>query len=132
LSIFEAARNAAFIAKSVRDDAEAAPIAEVLPLVHRGGEILGFPDYGRIREGSLADLVLIDPATANMVPEHNVFANLLYSLTERNIHTVVVDGRVVVRQGTLVNIDLKELIRKTVEILTRITNRDYDGPLQRY
>ena len=132
LSIFEAARDAAFIAKSVRDNAEAAPIAEVLPLVHRGGEILGLPGYGRIQEGSLADLVLIDPATANMVPEHNVFANLLYSLTERNIHTVVVDGRVVVRQGSLVNIDLKELIRKTVEILTRITNRDYDGPLQRY
>jgi cytosine/adenosine deaminase-related metal-dependent hydrolase len=66
------------------------------------------------------------------VPEHNVIANLLYSLTERNIHTVVVDGRVVVRQGELVNIDLKDLIPKTVEILTRITRREYDGPLQHY
>ena len=132
LSIFEAARDAAFIAKSVRDDAEVAPIAGVLPLVHRGGEILGLPRYGRIEEGSLADLVLIDPATPNMVPEHNVFANLLYSLNERNIRTVIVDGRVVVRQGALENIDLKELIPKTVEILTRITRRGYDGPLQRY
>jgi 5-methylthioadenosine/S-adenosylhomocysteine deaminase len=132
LSIFEAARDAAFIAKSVRDDAEVAPIAEVLSLVHRGGEILGFPGYGRIQEGSLADLVLIDPATANMVPEHNVFANLLYSLNERNIHTVIVDGRVVVRAGALVNVDLREVIAETVEILKRITNRDYDGPLQRY
>jgi 5-methylthioadenosine/S-adenosylhomocysteine deaminase len=132
LSIFEAARDAAFIAKSVRDDAEVAPIAEVLPLAHRGGEVLGFPGYGRIEEGTLADLVLIDPAAANMVPEHNVFANLLYSLNERNIHTVIVDGRVVVRRGAPVNIDLQELIAKTVEILTRITNRDYEGPLQRY
>jgi 5-methylthioadenosine/S-adenosylhomocysteine deaminase len=132
LSIFEAARDAAFIAKSIRDDAEVAPIAEVLPLVHRGGEILGFPGYGRIREGGLADLVLIDPATANMVPEHNVFANLLYSLNQGNIHTVIVDGRVAVRQGVLVNIDLREVIAKTLEVLTRITKRDYDGPLQRY
>jgi 5-methylthioadenosine/S-adenosylhomocysteine deaminase len=132
LSIFEAARDAAYIAKSDRDDAEVAPIAEVLPLVHRGGEILGFPGYGRIEEGGLADLVLIDPAAANMVPEHNVFANLLFSLNERNIHTVVVDGRVVVRQGALVNIEIKEVIAKTVEIVSRITNRDYDGPLQRY
>jgi 5-methylthioadenosine/S-adenosylhomocysteine deaminase len=132
LSIFEAARDAAYIAKSVRDDAEVAPIAEVLPLVHRGGEILGLPGYGRIEEGSLADLVLIDPAAANMVPEHNVFANLLYSLSERNIHTVIVDGRVVARRGELVNLDLQELISKTTEILKRITKRDYDGPLQRY
>lgn len=132
LSIFEAARDAAFIAKSVRDDAEVAPIARVLPLVHRGGEILGFPEYGRIQEGGLADLVLIDPATANMVPEHNVFANLLYALNERNIHTVIVDGRVVVRRGVLETIDLKELIAETFEIISRITNRDYEGPLQRY
>ncbi len=132
LSIFEAARDAAFIAKSARDDAEVAPIDDVLPLVHRGGEILGFPGYGRVEEGSLADLVLIDPATANLVPEHNVFANLLYSLNQGNIHTVIVDGLVVARQGFLLNIDLKEVIAKTVEVVSRITNRDYDGPLQRY
>jgi 5-methylthioadenosine/S-adenosylhomocysteine deaminase len=132
LSIFEAARDAAFIAKSHRDDAEAAPIAEVLPLVHRGGEILGLPGYGRIEVGGLADLVLIDPAAPNMVPEHDVFANLLYALNERNIHTVIVDGKVVVRRGALVNLDLKEVIAKTIEIVSRITNRAYDGPLQRY
>jgi len=132
LSVFEAARDAAFIAKSARDDAEVAPIAEVLPLVHRGGEILGFPGYGRIEKGCPADLVLIDPATPNMVPEHNVFANLLYSLNERNIHTVIVDGRVVVRRGAAVNIDLQQVIARAVEIVRRIANRDYGGPLQRY
>jgi 5-methylthioadenosine/S-adenosylhomocysteine deaminase len=132
LSIFETARDAAFIAKSARGDAEAAPISQVLPLVHSGGEILGFPGYGRIEAGSLADLVLIDPAAANMLPEHDVFANLLYSLNERNIHTVIVDGRVAVRRGNLVNVDLEELIATTVEIVGRITNRDYEGPLQRY
>jgi 5-methylthioadenosine/S-adenosylhomocysteine deaminase len=132
LSIFEAARDAAFIAKSSRDDAEVAPIAEVLPLVHRGGEILGLPVYGQLQEGSLADLVLIDPATPNMVPEHNLFANLLYSLNQRNIHTVIVDGRTVVRRGSLVNIDLGEVMAKSTEIVSRITNKDYDGPLQRY
>jgi 5-methylthioadenosine/S-adenosylhomocysteine deaminase len=132
LNIFETARDAAFIAKSSRDDAEVAPIADVLPLVHRGGEILGLPGCGRLQKGSPADLVLIDPRTPNMVPEHNVFANFLYSLNQRNIDTVIVDGRVVVRQGALLTIDLDEVISKTVEIIGRITNTDYDGPLQRY
>lgn len=132
LSVFEAARDAAFIAKSSRRDAEVAPIAEVLPLVHRGGEILGLPGYGRLQEGCPADLVLIDPATPNMVPEHNAFASLLYSFSERNVHTVFVDGRVVVRRGVLANIDLGEVFAKSVEIVSRITNRDYEGPLRRY
>jgi len=43
-----------------------------------------------------------------------------------------VDGRVVVRKGSPVNIDLGEVFAKSVEIVSRITNRDYDGPLQRY
>jgi 5-methylthioadenosine/S-adenosylhomocysteine deaminase len=132
LNIFETARDAAFIAKSSRDDAEVASIAEVLPLVHRGGVVLGLPDYGTLQEGSLADLVLIDPSTPNMVPEHNVFANLLYSLDQRNIDTVIVDGQVVVSRGSLLTVDLEEVIAKVVGITSRISNRDYTGPLQRY
>ena len=97
LGIFEAARDAALLAKAARKDARAGRIAEVLPLCHRGGELLGLAGYGRLEAGAPADLVLIDPHSPAMIPEHDVFANLLYSLGERNVHTVIVDGRVVVR-----------------------------------
>jgi 5-methylthioadenosine/S-adenosylhomocysteine deaminase len=132
LSVFEAARCAAVMAKSARCDPRIARIAEVLPLCHRGGELLGLPGYGRLEEGCLADLVLLDPRTPAMQPEHDVFANILYSLGERNVHTVMVDGKILVRAGHLVNLDPEELARKAGEIAARLTRDAAERPIQEY
>jgi 5-methylthioadenosine/S-adenosylhomocysteine deaminase len=130
--IFEAARDAALLAKAARRDARVARIGEVLPLVHRGGEVLGLAGYGRLEEGALADLVLLDPRTPAMTPEHDVFANILYSLGERNVHTVIVDGRVLVREGRLVDLDPEELRRRAGEIAARLVRTAGEAPLQSY
>jgi len=130
--IFEAARDAALLAKAARRDARVARIGEVLPLCHRGGELLGIAGYGRLEEGAPADLVLLDPRTPAMTPEHDVFANVLYSLGERNIHTVIVDGRVLVREGRLLHLDLEELRRRAGEIAARLVRTAGDSPMQSY
>jgi 5-methylthioadenosine/S-adenosylhomocysteine deaminase len=132
LSIFETARDAALLAKCARRDPTVAPLAAVLPLVHGGGRLLGLPGYGRIEAGSLADLVLLDPRTPNLQPESDLRANLLYSLQERDVHTVIVDGRVVVREGRLLSVDLEELYARVREITARLRTRTSDRPLQRY
>jgi len=130
--IFEAARDAALLAKAARRDARVARIGEVLPLCHRGGELLGLAGYGRLEEGSLADLVLIDPRTPAMSPEHDLFANILYSLGERNVHTVIVDGRVLVRDGRLLHLDVEMLRRRAGEIAARLVRTAGGSPMQSY
>jgi 5-methylthioadenosine/S-adenosylhomocysteine deaminase len=132
LGIFEQARWAALMAKSSLRDARAARIGQVLPLCHAGGGILGLPGYGRLEEGSLADLVLIDPRTPSMLPEHDVFANILYSLGERNVHTVIVDGKVLVREGRLLHIDAAEIARRTAGITSRLVAAAAERPMQQY
>jgi 5-methylthioadenosine/S-adenosylhomocysteine deaminase len=132
LNIFETARFAGLLAKSAVRDARAGRIGEILPLCHAGGEVLGLADYGGLVEGSLADLVLLDPRTPSMIPEHDVFANILYSLGERNVHTVIVDGKVLVREGRLLSIDMEELRRRTAEITSRLVAGAAGQPLQRY
>lgn len=132
LSILEAARCAALLAKSSWDDATAAPLAAVLPLLAAGGRLLGEPGYGRIEAGSLADLVLIDPATPNMQPALNPFADLLYSAGERNVHTVIVDGKVVVEAGRLLAVDLPGLYAEARRRVGRLTRKAPGGPMQRY
>jgi len=120
------------MAKTARADPRLARIGEVLPLCHRGGQLLGLAGYGRIEEGSLGDLVLLDPRTPAMLPEHDVFANILCSLGERNVHTVLVDGKVLVRAGRLMHLDLEELARKTGEIAARLTRSAAGSPIQEY
>jgi 5-methylthioadenosine/S-adenosylhomocysteine deaminase len=130
--IFEAARIAALLAKAARKDARVARIGEVLPLCHRGGELLGLTRYGRLEEGALADLVLLDPRHPAMQPEHDPFANILYSLGERSVHTVIVDGRVLVRDGRLLNLDMEELRRRAAEIAARLVRSAGGSPMQSY
>ena len=67
-----------------------------------------------------------------MTPEHDVFANILYSLGERNVRTVIVDGRVLVRDGKLANFDMEELSRKASEITARMLRTGTDAPMQHY
>jgi 5-methylthioadenosine/S-adenosylhomocysteine deaminase len=67
-----------------------------------------------------------------MVPEHDVFANILYSLGERNVHTVIVDGKMLVREGRLLHLDMDELRRRCSEITSRLVDGAAGKPLQRY
>jgi 5-methylthioadenosine/S-adenosylhomocysteine deaminase len=132
LSILETARDAALLAKCARRDPTVGAVGQVLPLLHAGGRILGVPDYGTIREGSPADLVLLDDRLPNLRPGVDPFAGLLYSLNERSVHTVIVNGRVVVREGRLLTVDLEEVYARVEEIAARLRQRSTDGPMQRY
>jgi 5-methylthioadenosine/S-adenosylhomocysteine deaminase len=132
MNIFETARCAALLAKASRGDPLAGRIDQILPLCHEGGEVLGLPGYGRVEEGGLADFVLIDPRMPAMTPEHNLFANILYSLDERAVRTVIVDGRVLVRDGRLLNVDVELLARKASEITARLLSTTTTTPMQRY
>lgn len=132
LGILEEARDAALLAKCSRVDPRVGRIGEVLPLGHAGGRILGLAGYGRLEVGSLADLVLLDPRLPAMTPEHDPFANLLYSLGERSVHTVIVDGRVLVREGRLLALDLEELRRRAGECAARLVRSGSESPLQSY
>ncbi|MEM0021988.1 MAG: amidohydrolase [Archaeoglobaceae archaeon] len=49
---------------------------------------------GRIEEGWLADIVLVDLGEAGFVPCHDLIANLVYSTA--TVDTVIVDGKIVV------------------------------------
>lgn len=132
MNLFEAARDAALLAKCATRDPEVATISEVLPLLCKGGRLLGIEGCGRIEEGALADLVLIKPDTPNMQPENSVFANLLYSVSDRNVHTVIVDGKVVVQDGKLVCIDLDALRREVAVAAERLRVPAGAPPRQMY
>jgi 5-methylthioadenosine/S-adenosylhomocysteine deaminase len=67
-----------------------------------------------------------------MTPEHDIFANILYSLGQRNVHTVIVDGRVLVRGGRLLHVDIEEIGRRAAGITARLVTAAADRPMQQY
>ena len=131
VNIFETARDAALLAKCSTRNPETGVIADILPLLN-SGEVIGLKNYGEVKEGSLADLVIIDPSTPNMMPGNNIFADILYSLNNRNVDTVIVDGKVVVENGKLLTIDVEMLQAEATEISKRLVATVADKPMQSY
>jgi len=131
VNIFETARDAALLAKCSTKNSITGAIPDILPLLN-SGEVVGLEDYGEIKEGALADLVIIDPSTPNMMPGNNIFADILYSLNNRNVHSVIVDGELVVDNGKLLTINVEELQADAAEISRRLVATVSDKPMQSY
>lgn len=131
LSIFESGRIAALNAKVSKNDAEIAKIEELIPLFITGGTLLENVKVGEIKEGYVADLILVNKNSPNLNPKINIFANILYSISERDIDTVIVDGKVVVKNGKILTIDLPYLIKEVNKIKDFMLIRS-DKPMQKF
>ncbi|HEY4278542.1 MAG TPA: amidohydrolase [Conexibacter sp.] len=70
-------------------------------------------EIGTLEPGKRADVILLDLMRPEMVPWHeeNVLSNLVYSGSGSLVHTVLVDGRVVVRGGEVKTLDEQQVLR---------------------
>jgi 5-methylthioadenosine/S-adenosylhomocysteine deaminase len=115
----------AVLYKDARRDVRAMPAETVLELATIGGAAaLGLADeIGSIEPGKRADLVLFD----TMRPEWRTLFNpvnaLVYGADGRSVHTVLIDGQVVVEGYRPVFVDLPALIREVQVIGARVLER---------
>lgn len=73
----------------------------------QGARTLGLQDrVGSIAVGKRADLVVLDLNTVNVAPVNDVVGAIVLSADTSNVDTVVIDGNVVKRKGTLVDVNL--------------------------
>lgn len=79
---------------------------------------------GVVKEGYLADLVLINLKKPYMQPEHNLVANLVYAASSGCVDTVIVDGRVVVESGYFMGDEGKEIeiMEEAAKIASKLTS----------
>jgi 5-methylthioadenosine/S-adenosylhomocysteine deaminase len=86
-----------------------------------GAEALGIDDrVGSLEAGKLADVVLVDARAPELTPLYDVYSHLVYAAKGGNVTTVVVNGRVVVRDRRMVTVDEAEVMKKANELKARI------------
>jgi 5-methylthioadenosine/S-adenosylhomocysteine deaminase len=82
-----------------------------------GARSMGLTDeLGAVEAGRRADLVLLDLDTLGFVPLNDPVRQLVYCETGSSVRTVLVNGRVVVDDGTLTTIDLPALVAEGAEV----------------
>ena len=101
-SMIEAMRWAAVVGKIVDRQTEVATAADVFNAATLGGaQALGRDDLGRIASGAKADLVLWEGESLWMAPLRDPVKNIVYSAQAADVHTVIVNGRVVLPDGVI-------------------------------
>ncbi|MEC8891110.1 MAG: amidohydrolase family protein, partial [Chloroflexota bacterium] len=109
---------AAVLAKDGSGDVSKVPAETALELATiEGAKALGLDsEIGSIEVGKKADLVLYDTMRPEWQTLFNPVNSLVYNADGRSVHTVVVDGRVVVDNYRPTFVDTEELIRKVQRI----------------
>ena len=122
LDMWEEMRNASFLQKVTTMDPCAVPAYELLRMATVcGAAAIGHAgELGVVKEGALADLVLLSTQRPYYHPQHDVVANVAYCAKAADVDTVVVDGEVVVDGGRLSTVDLPSLYARAGAAVRRI------------
>lgn len=134
LNLWEPLRLMALTQKQRARMGEAMPIAQALHIATQGSaRVYGLPDdLGRVAPGYLADLILIDLSGSHHQPLYNIPASLVYNLQPADVRTVIIDGRVVMRDRQLLTIDKAEVIAQVVARMPRLSHLDPAKRIQTY
>ncbi len=97
LDMLEAMKTAALVQKAWRNDPTAMPLNELVGMATvNGGKALGL-NIGRLEEGALADILIINTDSYHFVSNGPFEANLVYSAHSDCVESVICRGRFVMR-----------------------------------
>lgn len=105
--------------KAVTMNEKAVPAIEILKMATiNGAEALGFEKLGLIKEDYMADLTIFDLNSNSFTPRNNLISALVYSANSSDVESVICDGKFIMRDRKLVNVDekkVREIVNKRWE-----------------
>ncbi|MFT5356450.1 MAG: 5-methylthioadenosine/S-adenosylhomocysteine deaminase [Polyangiales bacterium] len=106
-------RSAALLAKVRRDDAANLPAREALELATiDGARALGLDDeVGSIEVGKKADVIIVGRDGLHQGPGDDPYSQLVYATQPSDVRDVVIDGEVIVRDGTHLRFKRESVMR---------------------
>lgn len=133
LDIWEALRLMAMIQKA-NATPEVMPIPEALSVATReSARAIGMGDrIGAVEVGYLADLILVDLGGLHHQPLHSITASLVYNTMASDVQTVIVNGRVIMRDRQLLTLDEGEIIAQVSQHMERFAQRRQGQQIQTY
>ena len=120
LDMFQEMDTAAKLHKVTTGDPTVLDARKVLALATRSGaEAIGLgQQIGSLGVGKRADLIIIDTHKPHLTPLYDPVSHLVYAAAGSDVRDVIIDGRLVVRDRTLLTIKV-EAVMETVERLAR-------------
>lgn len=90
----------------------------------QGARTLGMEkEIGSIEEGKKADIVLMDLEHVHSLPEENIYARIVYSARSQDVKSVLVDGKILMKNGELRTIDEAAAVKDIRPQIKKLLNR---------
>ncbi|HWW77803.1 MAG TPA: amidohydrolase family protein, partial [Pyrinomonadaceae bacterium] len=123
LDMWEEMDTAAKLHKLTSNDPKVIPAEEALAMatiygaraLHMEGQI------GSLEEGKRADIVVVDLDALHQTPRYNIYSHLVYATKASDVRTVVIEGRVVMRDRRLLTLDETLIKQKARALRERVT-----------
>jgi 5-methylthioadenosine/S-adenosylhomocysteine deaminase len=122
LDLFREMDSAAKLAKVASLDPTAMSARTVLRMATcEGARALGLDGVGSLLPGNKADIVIVGLDEPHLTPLYNEYSHLVYAVNGADVDTVLIGGRVVMRDRRLLTIDEEEAMRRVGEIARRVS-----------
>src|SRR3954464_7792664 len=107
LDMFEAMRQAAFLAKLQTNDPRAVPARTALEMATiDGARSLGMErQLGSLEPGKRADVITVAMTSARQTPMYDPLSHLVYTTRGDDVRTTIVNGRVLMRARHVLTLD---------------------------
>lgn len=119
LDMLEAMKTSAILQKAWRRDPAAMPLDELMATATvNGGRALGL-DVGRIEEGALADMLIVDTDSPFFLSPGPFLGNFIYSAHSDCIKSVICNGRFIMKDRVVPG--EKEILEKARSVLGKLS-----------
>jgi 5-methylthioadenosine/S-adenosylhomocysteine deaminase len=107
LNLWEEMDTTAKLHKLISKDPKVVTAAEAFEMATiRGARALHLEkEIGSIEKGKRADLVVVDLDDLNQTPSYNIYSDLVYATKAADVRTVIVEGRVIMRDRRLLTLN---------------------------
>ncbi len=117
LDMLETMKTSAMVQKAWRNDPSVMPLNELIAMAtENAGRSLGL-GIGKIKEGTLADILIIDTDNYHFMSNGSFEANLVYSAHSDCVESVICDGKFIMRNRVVPA--EKEILAQAREVLKK-------------
>lgn len=122
MDMFEEMKTAAYLQKVNTMEPSSISAYDILKMATiEGAKVLGMEnEIGTLEPGKKADMIFIKTDKLHMCPANDVCANLVYSSNGADVESVMIDGKVIMQNRKMINLDEKQVMRQVKKIAKRL------------
>ena len=122
MDMFEEMKTAAYLQKVNTMEPSSISAYDILKMATiEGAKVLGMEnEIGSLEPGKKADMIFIKTDKLHMCPANDVCANLVYSSNGADVESVMIDGKVIMQNRKMLNLDEEQVMRQVKKIAKRL------------